>query len=87
MSYIYSMIKKTKKVADPIQDIFEVVQNYKKRGHHTILLTIQQIEDVLDAAGYRADDPLMIDYTTSHKRITTQENFDKNKKNITKKCR
>tara|TARA_R110000744_G_scaffold295233_4_gene405324 strand:- start:1023 stop:1310 length:288 start_codon:yes stop_codon:yes gene_type:complete len=95
------MIKKTDKVHDPIFDIFQVVQDYKKRGINTILLTIPQIDDLLDYAGYRASDPMMIHFLengvtevynkdsnhTPNTHIKTQQNFDKNKNKVTKKGR
>lgn len=71
------MIKEKEKVSDTISDVLQVVQNYKKRGISTILLTIPQIEELLDAAGYQTDDLC----------IQTQKNFDKNKKKLIKKGR
>tara|TARA_Y100000310_G_scaffold345486_1_gene465544 strand:- start:3156 stop:3371 length:216 start_codon:yes stop_codon:yes gene_type:complete len=71
------MIKEKEKVSDTIFDVLQVVQNYKKRGISTILLTIPQIEELLDAAGYQTDDLC----------IQTQKNFDKNKKKLIKKGR
>jgi hypothetical protein len=93
------MIKEKEKVTDPIQEVFEVVQNYKKRGFATILLTIPQLEDILETAGYSASDPLMIDYLAKSARgaenktpnlraeseIKTQKNLDKNMKKLVKK--
>ena len=95
MLYIICMVEKKEKVSDPIQEVFEEVQNFKKRGIATILLTIPQIEEILDAAGYSATDPIMIDYLAksahetenkgSNLRMKTQENLDKNKKKLFKK--
>ena len=90
------MIKETHIDDDPIFKVFQVVQNYKKRGISTILLTISQIEDILEAASYSINDPLMIDYlnsarytdnTPSNLRISTQKNFDENKKKLVKKSK
>ena len=90
------MIKETHINDDPIFMVFQVVQNYKKRGISTILLTIDQIEDILEAASYSINDPLMIDClnsarytenTHSNLRISTQKKFDKNKKKLLKKSK
>ena len=72
------MIKKLNEINDPIFDIFMVVQNYKKRGISTILLTIKEIDDLLDYAGYRVDDPMMTMYLKSLNSASEAENTDPN---------
>jgi hypothetical protein len=42
-----------KKQGDPWHSLREVVKNYKKRGHATILLTIPRIEELLEAADHQ----------------------------------
>lgn len=66
------MIKEKEKVSDTIFDVLQVVQNYKKRGISTILLTIPQIEELLDAAGYQTDDLCI----PTKKTLTKQEKID-----------
>ena len=53
--------------------IREVVKNYKKRGISTILLTIPQIEELLDAADHQTAE----EYSTMKYRIVERKDIEK----------
>ena len=57
----------------PWNSIREVVKNYKKRGIATILLTIPQIEELLDAADHQTTE----EYSTMKYRIVERKDIEK----------
>ena len=62
-----------KKQGDQWHSLREVVKNYKKRGIATILLTIPQIEELLEAADHQTAE----EYSTMKYRIVERKDIEK----------